>query len=464
RRAAAAPVGVFTVSADTPEALRRNLAVQAQAVAARPRGEAAALCWTSNRVKTGLPYRAAFPACDTVELAAALRAAAEDERLAAGIADRAWRPPVVGFLFTGQGVQEPGMTARLYRQSPLYRRRLDEADAALAPPLGASVRDLLLAGDPAVHRTGRAQPALFAVGYALSAALGDLGAGPHAVLGHSVGEFAAAVCAGALTLEQAAALVAERARLMDALPDGGGMLSVRAGREETAELVGDLPGVFLAAVNGPRSTVLSGAREALERAAQVLRGHGVDCRDVAVSHAFHSPLVAPALAPFAAAADRVRPAALRLPFASTRYGRLLADEPLDGAYWAAQAAEPVLFADALADLVAQTAPTCLVEIGPAPQLIHLAGRSGAVDGVRLLHPAPGPDAGAAELAEAVAALYRSGLEPLWDELYEPAWRRTERLPAYAFSAEHRFRAQGPAAPEAAPARAAAPQAGPGSAE
>ncbi|MGW1642095.1 type I polyketide synthase [Streptomyces lavendulae] len=459
RRAASAPTGVFTVSADTPEALRRNLAAQAGAVAARPRGDAAALCWTSNRVKTGLPYRAAFTASDTVELAAALRGAAEDPRLAAGIADRAWRPPVIGFLFTGQGVQDPGMTAALYRQSPLYRSRLDEADEALAPYLGGSVRDLVLAGDPDVHRTRWAQPALFAVGHALAATLSGLGAGPHVVLGHSVGEFAAAVAAGVLTLDQAARLVAERARLMDALPGGGGMLSVRAGRGAVEEFLTIGAGVSLAAVNGPENTVLSGPLEELERVAGVLRGRGTHCRAVNVSHAFHSPLMAPALEPLAAAAAGITPAAPRVPLASTRYGRLLADEPMDGAYWAGQAAEPVLFADALADLVARTAPTALVEIGPAPQLIQLVGRSGMSDGIRLLHPAPGREAGARDLAETVAALYRSGLEPRWEELYEPAWRTTERLPPYAFSAEHRFwhtAAAGPRVHAAPPAPAPVP--------
>ncbi|MFD0352307.1 beta-ketoacyl synthase N-terminal-like domain-containing protein [Streptomyces sp. NPDC127110] len=462
RRAAAAPAGVFTLSADTPEALRRNLAAQAEAVAARPRGDAAALCWTSNRVKTGLPYRAAFTATDTVGLAAALRAAAEDERLAAGIADRAWRPPVIGFLFSGQGVQEPGMTAALYRQSPLYRRRLDEADAALAPHLGGSVRDLLLGGDPALHRTRWAQPALFAVGHALAATLSGLGAGPHVVLGHSVGEFAAAVAAGVLTLEEAARLVAERARLMDALPEGGGMLSVRAGREEVEEFLGAGQGVSLAAVNGPRNTVLSGGLAELERVAGVLRERGVHCRAVGVSHAFHSPLMDPVLEPLAAAAAGTTPAAPRIPVASTRYGRLLADEPMDGAYWAGQAAGPVLFADALADLVARTAPTALVEIGPAPQLIQLAGRSGLADGIRLLHPSPGRDATARDLAETVAALYRSGLEPQWDELYEPVWRTTERLPPYAFSTEHRFWHAGAARPLVSSGPAASPAAGPAS--
>ncbi|MFE1416709.1 type I polyketide synthase [Streptomyces sp. NPDC058746] len=442
RTGTAAPVGVFTVSGNTPEALRRNLACQAEAVARRPRGDAAALCWTSNRVKTGLGYRAAITARDTAELAAALRAAADDAQLRAGIADRAWHPPAVGFLFSGQGVQEPGMTAGLYRDSAAYRRHLDEADAVLAPHLGGSVRDLILDEDPAVHRTGWAQPALFAVGHALFRTLGDLGVHPDAVLGHSAGEFAAAVAAGALTLEDAARLVAVRGRLMEELPDGGGMLSVRADAAEVREVLGTLPHlggqVAVAAVNGPGNTVLSGGLDALDAVAAELRGLGIRSSRLRVSHAFHSPLMTPALDRFAEAAAGLAPAAPRIPFASTRYGRMLGDEPLDAAYWRDQAAEPVLFGDALDALMADAMPGVLIEIGPGPQLVQLAGRAGLPPGVRLLHPAPGRQAGGADLAETAAALYRCGLDPHWQELYEPAHRTVERLAPYAFSTEHRY--------------------------
>ncbi|MFD5730675.1 type I polyketide synthase [Streptomyces sp. NPDC058368] len=443
RTRTAAPVGVFTVSGNTPEALRRNLACQAEAVARRPRGDAAALCWTSNQVKTGLGYRAAITARDTTELATALRAAADDAQLRAGIADRAWHPPAVGFLFSGQGVQEPGMTAGLYRDSAAYRRHLDEADAALAPHLGGSVRDLILGEDPAVHRTGWAQPALFAVGYALWRTLGDLGVHPDAVLGHSVGEFAAAVAAGALTLEDAVRLIAVRARLMEELPEGGGMLSVRADAAEAREVLGTLPpatrrAVAVAAVNGPGSTVLSGALEALDTVAAELRAAGIRSSRLHVSHAFHSPLTEPALDRFAESAAGVACTAPRIPFASTRYGRMLGDEPLDAAYWREQAREPVLFEAALDALMADLMPGVLIEIGPAPQLVQLAGRTGLPGGVRLLHPAPGIHAGGADLAETVAALYRCGLDPHWQELYEPAHRTVERLVPYAFATEHRY--------------------------
>ncbi|MFD7033108.1 type I polyketide synthase [Streptomyces sp. NPDC059917] len=454
-----APVGVFTVSGDTPEALRRNLCAQADLLARRPRGNAAALCWTSNRVKTGLPYRAAFTARDTTGLAAALRTAADDERLRASIADRAWRPPVVGFLFTGQGVQEPGMTAALYRESPVYRRHLDEVDEALRPYTADSVRDLILDDDPAVHHTRWAQPALFAVAHALASTLAELGVVPDAVLGHSVGEFAAAVTAGVLGLDDAARLVSERAALMAELPEGGGMLAVRAGAEVVRDLIAAEPGIVLAAVNGPEDMALSGALDALGRVAEALAVRGIRCRPLHVSHAFHSPLIAPAAARFAERAADAVPRAARIPFASTGLGRMVGEEPLDAAYWAAQATGPVLFADALAALVEEAAPTCLLEIGPAPHLVQLVGRSGLAPGVRLLHPAPGRGAGTTDLAETLAGLYRCGMEPDWEALYAPAHRRTERLAPYAFSADHRFwrtvAAPAPAAPDtAAPAPAA----------
>ncbi|MGQ4365475.1 type I polyketide synthase [Streptomyces sp. SAS_272] len=455
-RAASRAVGVFTVSANTPEALRRNLAVQADAVARRPRGAAAALCWSSNLVKTGQSYRAAFTARDTVELAAALSAAADDEQLRAGIADRVLHPPAIGFLFSGQGAQEPGMTGALYRDSASYRRHLDTADDVLRPHLGASVRDMILDEDPAVHRTGWAQPALFAVEYALFRTLGDLGIEPDAVLGHSVGEFAAAVAAGALTLDDAARLVSARAALMERLADGGAMLGVRAARADLAALLADEPDVCVGAVNGPDRTVLSGRRTALDRIAAALHGQGVRTDRLRVSHAFHSPQMAPALDGLAEAAAGLRPTPPALPMASTRYGAMLDDRPLDAAYWREQAAGPVLFADALDALMTETMPACLIEIGPSPHLVQLAGRAGLPCGVRLLHPVPGREATVRDLAETVAALYRSGLEPRWSELYEPAQRTTEQLAPYAFSTEHTFWQPAPRRTDRAEPPAAAP--------
>ncbi|MER7732238.1 beta-ketoacyl synthase N-terminal-like domain-containing protein [Streptomyces erythrochromogenes] len=432
-RGARDAVGVFTLSADTPEALRRNLAAQADAVAGRPPGGAAALCFGSNRVKTGLPHRFAVPVRDTGALVDALRRAALQDTAAGG--GRPWGRPVTAFLFTGQGSEFPGMTAGLHHDSPLYRRHLAEADEALAPHLGESVRDLLLGGDERVHRARFAQPALFAVGYALARTLTSLGVTPAAVLGHSLGEYAAAVTAGALGLAEAARLVVRRGALTDGLPAGGGMIATGAGPDELAGLLAAEPGTVAAALNGPADTVVSGPLDALERITRRLTRRGIGVRPLPVSHAFHSPRMAPAAAGLRTETVRCAPPAV--PLASTRYGRVLRDEPMDAGYWAGQIEEPVLMDGALGALVADVAPTHLIEIGPRGLLLQIAARGGRAPGVEHLHPSPGPGATGLELAEVLAALYRGGLDPLWEELYAPGHRGAEPPAPYVFSPARR---------------------------
>ncbi|MFF5338028.1 type I polyketide synthase [Streptomyces sp. NPDC013181] len=451
-RAGAGAAGVFTVSADTPEALRRNLAAQADALAALPKGGAAALCRSSNRVKTGLPHRFALTARDTGELVAGLRRAVELRTPAPGephpVGDRPWGRPVVAFLFTGQGSEYPAMTAGLYRESPAYRRHFDAADAALAARLGRSLREAVL-GDAVPPEGAGApelvQPALFAVGYALARTLTDLGVVPAAVLGHSLGEYAAAVTAGVLTLDEAAGLVVRRARLTAALPSGGGMTAVAAGAEVLTPALAAEPDVVVAAVNGPADTVLSGPLDALARVGEELAGLGIRTRALTSPYAFHSARMAPVAAGLRAAA--VHPAPAALPVASTRYGRMLRDEPMDAGYWAGQTEEPVLFDAALGALVRDIAPTHLIEIGPRPQLTRIAARAGSLGGAELLHPAPGPEGTGQDLAETVAALYRCGLDPVWEELYAPEHRVHEPLAPYVFSSAQRYWDRCPASAE-----------------
>ncbi|MEU6540494.1 beta-ketoacyl synthase N-terminal-like domain-containing protein [Streptomyces sp. NPDC047000] len=443
-----AGAGVFTLSADTPEALRRNLAAQADALTRRPRGDAASVCWTSNQAKTGLPYRAAFTVRDTVDLAAALRTAAgDDEQTWARVTDRALRPPVIAFLYPGQGGQEPGTTAVLYRESAVYRRHLDEADDVLRPHTGRSVRDLIIAADPEIHRPRWARPALFAVAHALTATLADLGVVPDAVLGHGTGELAAAVAAGVLTLEDAARLAVAHGTVADALP-ACAALAVRGSREEIADVLAAHPGITLAAVDGPRDLVLAGPHGLLTQAARALDALGVGSSPLPGRHVGAGAAGDADAARIAELAGPVTAAPARIVLASAAQGRLLEDELPDTGYWAGLATAPVRFGDALAALVTGTAPTCLVELGPAPHLLRTAERAGLPAGIRLLHPAPGRAAGHTELAQMMGELYLSGVEPSWDALYEPGRRRTERLAPYVFSDARRFRHTVPGAPGA----------------
>jgi acyl transferase domain-containing protein len=406
---------------------------------ARQRGRAAALCWASNEVKTGQRYRYAVAAGDTRDLAEALRAAAEDPAVVGAEALRPKSRPKLAFLFTGQGSQFPKMTVRLAAEAPLYRGFLREADAALRPHVGESVLDLIASGDERIHHTGFTQPALFAVGYALARTLGGLGIEPGYLLGHSVGEYVAATLADVFPLEAAAQLIATRGALMQELPAGGGMLSVQADPADLEELIAHEPLVGIGAVNGPRSTVLSGDLAALGRIAAALKERRVRSQPLTVSHAFHSPLMEPMLERFAAVAEQVGGGVPRVPIHSTVYGRALnKNEAMDAEYWTRHVSAPVLFADA-AERLLEVNPAALIEVGPKPILSSLIRRIGAQPGRRALHPAPKEESGARDLAGAVAQLFRIGVDPEWSALYDESDRRGAAVLApYSFSAAHRY--------------------------
>lgn len=445
-RPAAGPGGlgaaVFTLTAPGPQALRRNLLAQADAAAAR-RVPVGALGWTSNHVKAGHRHRFAISATDTAQLVARLREAAADPDVLARTTAAPMGRPDIAFLYTGQGSQYPAMTAGLYRDSGLYRAFLDEADAALLPHTGGSVRDLILgrSGDlDDIHLTRWTQPALFAVEYAVGRTLDALGVRPDALLGHSVGEYAAAVLAGALPLSGAARLIAARGALMQELPEGGGMLSVRAGRETLDARVADEPLVSVAAVNGPQATVLSGDLTALSRIEAELTEAGVRTRRLQVSHAFHSPLMEPVVERFAALADEVGGGVPEVPVYSTVRGRLLDGEAMDSAYWTEHISAPVLFADAAQALLDDGA-SLVVETGPRPvlsRMLRTIGGSRTVAGPTHVAPVPAEESGGQELADALAELYRGGVDPHWDTAYEERDRVVQQLAPYVFSDQHRY--------------------------
>ncbi|MBO8193158.1 acyltransferase domain-containing protein [Streptomyces oryzae] len=421
--------GVFTLSADTPEALRDNLRVQAAAAEATAARDLAALCRTSNRVRSAQPCRFAVVADTPGELAEELGTAAGSMPEPVVAAEE----PMVAFAFTGQGAQYPGMTAALYAGSPLYRGFLQDASAALRPWTGEPVHELILDGSERVHRTGVTQPALFAVEYALARTLTELGVRPCAVIGHSIGEFAAAVIAGGLELSEAARLVARRGALMEALPEGGGMLATRARAREARALAEDEPLCAVAAVNAPGATVLSGDLAGLTRIRERLERGGFGCTPLTVSHAFHSPLMEPMLDAFAEAADGVTGTPPLIPFHSTVHGGQLPEgTALDAAYWTAQIPATVRFEEAVGSLCAEP-PTHIVEIGPKPVLTGLLRRITTARGIAAL----APFGDVRQLVEVVARLYQDGLDPEWDRLYAEADRRTVRMQPHVFATRWR---------------------------
>ncbi|GAA2962022.1 type I polyketide synthase [Actinokineospora diospyrosa] len=386
-----APEAGFPVllSARSPEALR--------AQAARLLGLDApvgALAKASATTRAALEHRAAVRARDHEALRAELA-----DLAAGGSAALVGRAEScrVAFLFTGQGAQRSGMGLDL-RVYPAFRSAFDE------------IRDRLPFDDDAIDQTVHAQAGLFAVEVALFRLLESWDVRPDAVVGHSIGEVAAAHVAGVLSLADACTLVAARGRLMQALPSGGAMLAI-----EAAEADLDLPeGLDLAAVNSDRSLVVSGDRRIVEQFKRGIVEQGRRVKDLTVSHAFHSRLMDPMLDDFLRVVAGLSFNNPTIPMLNSSPG-----DPATAEYWVRQVRETVRFADAVAGL----AGSVFVEVGPDAVLSALVD-----NGVPLARRGrPGPDA----LADALGALWVRGVSVDWHAVHSGPVTRVD-LPTYPF--------------------------------
>ncbi|WP_323747692.1 type I polyketide synthase [Catenulispora rubra] len=334
------------------------------------------------RDRGALPDRAVVLAADRDDATAVLAALARGESRSGAITGRAIDGGRSAVLFSGQGSQRLGMARGLYERFAMFRESFDAVcaalDAELVGHVDRPVAEAVFGTDPEVlNQTVFAQAALFAVEVALFRLVEGWGVRPEFVGGHSLGELTAAHIAGVLSLQDAAALVAARGRLMQALPPGGVMVSVAAGFDPVSPLL--VPGVDVAAVNGPASVVLSGLREPVSSVAAVLAERGVKTRPLIVSHAFHSALMEPMLAEFEAVARRLEYHRPQIGLVSAVTGEIA--EPAlvcDPEYWVRHVRQPVLFADAVRALAGAGVSTFL-ELGP--EMVLAAMGEDCLDGL-----------------------------------------------------------------------------------
>ena len=434
------PLHVLTLSATTPPALRDLATRYLHFFEANPGVDVADVCYSANTTRNHFRERFAV-VVDSVaaareKLAAFLRGNAEAELPPA--AGRNGGPPSVAFLFTGQGVQYAGMCRQLFETQPSFRQTLLTCNELLKPLLDVALVDVLF-GDRGdlLNRTDYTQPALFAVEYALATLWQSWGIRPDVVMGHSAGEYVAACIAGVFTLPEGLRLVAGRGKLMQALPGGGKMLAVFAGRAVVSPfLAGFAAGaVSVAAFNAPENTVIAGRGEAVEAIGAALEAKGVKTKFLKVSHAFHSPLMEPMLGAFADVARRVSYAPPAVKLIANVSGELAGPATIHAGYWSTHIMAPVQFARGMNTLAAEACEAYL-EIGPDPVLLALEQAPGQLPHpVQRLAGIRASQSNWESTLQALARLYVMGASVDWVAFDRDYGRQRVGLPLYPFQRE-----------------------------
>ena len=429
---------IITVSAKDKDALLELCSRHAGYLRRHSNTSLADFAFTLNAGRSHFQHRVAFVVGSIEEAADQLEAITgrnlEDQRSYRFIAG--YEQPSIGFLFTGQGSQYPGMGRALYAQSSAFRSALDDCDRILEGKLTYRL-SAVLCGEKSVepnliHETAWTQPALFAFEYALAMLWRSWGVQPSVVLGHSLGELVAACIAGVFSLEEGLILAYERGRLMGGLPQSGAMLAVRAGESEIAEWIRPLQGLSIAAVNGSRNAVVSGTSEQIEQLQELLAARNVVSQRLTVSHAFHSALMEPILDEFERQAAKVTYTAPQIPMVSNVSGRIHSSaDRIDAAYWRRHIRATVRFSQGLSSLMEQR-PAALLEIGPEPVLLGMAKPALPQPSIPCLGSLRrGREAGQS-MHEALRELYLLGAAIDWNQVYRDRIARKLALPTYPF--------------------------------
>jgi amino acid adenylation domain-containing protein len=457
------PWQLLTMSAKTSDALEQATTNLSEHLAQADAADSAALADVAFTLQTGrseFSHRRIVVCKDAGDGAAAL--SRRDAKRLFAHQQKLKEPPVV-FMFPGQGAQYQGMGAELYKSEPIFRVEVDRCAAILEPILGCDLRMVMFTppadkkDDGLLVQTRYTQPALFTIEYALAKLWMSWGIEPSAMIGHSVGEYVAGCVADVFSIEDALQLVARRGALVQAQP-GGAMLAVRLPEHEVAPLLSRQ--MAIAAINAPSLCVVAGPYDAMAQLEQQLTSQEVVTRHLHTSHAFHSPMMEPVLAPFTSLLAEVPLRAPKIPYVSNVTARWITPEEAQSPeYWARHVRDTVRFAEGVAELMKD--PTrVLLEVGPGQTLSTLSRQqpAKAAEQVVLASLSLTGDEEARGLVETLGRLWMAGVKIDWRGFYAGERRQRVVLPTYPFERKRYWPEPGAAksaAVEAAPAVVAA---------
>ena len=437
----ARPRHLLALSAKTPRALAALAERYAVHLAEHPEQPLADVAYSAATGRAALEERLVVTAGSSLEAQQKLLQLARGESAPSpepSPGGRGRAPAKIAFLFTGQGSQYIGMGRELFATQPLFRELLEQCAELLAPVLPRPLLEVLYPreGDSSpIDETLYTQPALFAIEYALAELWRSWGIEPAVVLGHSIGEYVAACIAGVMSLPDALRLVAERGRLMQALPQDGAMASVRADRARIEHALKPFASsVAVAAYNAADQIVISGRREVVQALCAALAQDKIQTRLLTVSHAFHSPLMEPILDRFQQVASGIRLLPPRLALVSNLTGQLMAEEGTRPEYWRRHISEPVRFAEGMGALH-QLGVDTFLEVGPQPTLLGIGAACLGDSGGDWL-PTLRKDRGNWDvLLESLGRLWSRGVAVDWAAFDRPYVRQRVALPTYAWQRE-----------------------------
>lgn len=432
------PQQLAVLSANSAEALKTLAGMQSEHLSRHPELPIADVCHTLTLGRSHLGERLAVVADSTAKLAEQLKQFADTGKLAGaslGTARRGVRPKI-GYLFTGQGSQYAGMGRSLYETQPVFRQALDDCDQLLRPLLPRPLTSVLydVAVDPStIDQTAYTQPALFSIEYATARLWESWGLRPDVVMGHSVGEFPAAVIAGVMSLEDGLKLIAERGKRIQALPSRGAMAAIITTEDRVREAIESYgERLDIAAVNAPEQIVISGDEDAVHEVMTRFQSDGVMCQQLTVSHAFHSAHLNPMLAGFEKFAQGIVYHVPQIGLISNVTGKAFAaGEKPNARYWRDHVRGSVRFAAGV-KAMAETGCEIFIEVGPAPILTGM-GRKCLPDNKGLWLPSlrRGQDDWKTILG-ALAALHTRGVQIDWRGFDRDYRRSRVFLPTYPF--------------------------------